>query len=89
MGYPRDVSSGSPRDGQIGSLEDVLGTLEGDVLGTSCGPIFAGWDDSLAIEKRLTLHDVIIHIKSDLNKDKNHYYYKIFLEKSSSQSAKK
>ena len=30
--------------------------------------------DSLPIEKILTLY-VIIHIKSVLNKDKNHYYY--------------
>ena len=33
-----------PRDGQIGSLGEVLGTLEGDVLGTSWGPTFAGWE---------------------------------------------
>ena len=45
--------------------------------------------DSLPIEKILTLHNVIIHIKSVLNKDKNHYYYKIFLEKCSYQLAKK
>ena len=45
--------------------------------------------DSLPIEKRLTLHNVIIHIKSVLNKDKNHYYYKIFSEKCSYQLAKK
>ena len=44
--------------------------------------------DSLPIEKRLALHNVIIHIKSFLNKDKNHYYYKIFLEKCSYQLAK-
>ena len=30
--------------------------------------------DSLPLEKRLTLHNVIIHIKLVLNKDKNHYY---------------
>ena len=30
--------------------------------------------DHLPVEKILTLHDVIIHIKSVLNKDKNHYY---------------
>ena len=36
---------------------------------------------SLLTEKRLTLHNVIIYIKSVLNEDKNHYYYKIFLEK--------
>ena len=44
--------------------------------------------DSLPIEKILTLHNVIIHIKSVVNKDKNHYYYKIFLEKCSYQLAK-
>ena len=37
--------------------------------------------DSLTIEKRLTLHNVIILIKSVVYKDKNHYYCKIFLEK--------
>ena len=37
----------------------------------------------------MTLHNVIIHIKSVLNKDKNRYYYKIFLEKCSYQLAKK
>ena len=37
--------------------------------------------DSLPIEKTLTLHDVIILIKSVFNKDKNHYYYHVFLEK--------
>ena len=45
--------------------------------------------DSLPIEKRLTLHNFIILMKSVLNKDKNHYYYKIFLEKGSYQLAKK
>ena len=34
--------------------------------------------DSLPIEKRLTLHNVIITIRTVLNKNKNHYYYKIF-----------
>ena len=45
--------------------------------------------DSLPIEKTLTLHNVIMLIKSVLNKDKNHYYYKIFLEKCTYQLAKK
>ena len=40
---PREVSSECPQDGQIGSLGDVLGMLEGDVLGTSWGPVFAFW----------------------------------------------
>ena len=43
---------------------------------------------SLRIEKTLTLHDVVIHIKSVLNKDKNHYYYNIFLENCLCQLAK-
>ena len=37
--------------------------------------------DSLPIERRLTVHNVKILIKSVLNKDQNHYCYKIFLEK--------
>ena len=45
--------------------------------------------DSLPIEKRLTLYNVTIHIKSVLNKDKNHYYYEIFLEKCLYQLTKK
>ena len=45
--------------------------------------------DFLPIEKTLTLHNVIILIKSILNKDKNHYYYKIFLKKCSYQLDKK
>ena len=56
-------------------------------------PYFAkikvGSYDSLPIEKRLTLHNVIILIKSVLNKNKNHYYYKIFLEKCLYQLGKK
>ena len=44
--------------------------------------------DSLSIEKRLTLHYVIILNKSILNKDKNQYHYNIFLEKCSCQLAK-
>ena len=45
--------------------------------------------DFLPIEKRLTLRNVTIHIKSVLNKDKNQYYYKIFSEKCSNQLTKK
>ena len=37
--------------------------------------------DSLSLEKTLTLHNVIILIKSVFNKNQNHYYYNIFLEK--------
>ena len=45
--------------------------------------------DSLPVDKTLTLHNVVILIKSVLNKDKNHCYYKIFLEQCSYQLAKK
>ena len=44
---------------------------------------------SLPIEKILTVHNVIIHIKSVLNKDKNQHYYKVFLEKCLYQLDKK
>ena len=39
--------------------------------------------NSLPIEKILTFHKVIILIKSVVNKNKNNYYYNIFLEKGS------
>ena len=39
----------------------------------------------MSIEKPLALNNVIILIKSVLNKDQNHYYYNIFLEKCSYQ----
>ena len=45
--------------------------------------------DSLPIGKRLTSHNVLKLMKLVLNKDKNYYYYKIFLEKCSYQLAKK
>ena len=45
--------------------------------------------DSFAIQKILTLHNVIILIKSVLNKDENYYYFKIFLEKRLYQLVKK
>ena len=38
---------------------------------------------SLPLEKTLTFHNVVILIKSVFNKDKNNYYYNIFLEKCS------
>ena len=39
--------------------------------------------NSLPIGNKLTFHNVIILIKSVVNKDKNNYYYSIFLEKGS------
>ena len=43
--------------------------------------------DSLPIEKRLILHNVVILMKPVLNKDRSHYYCRIFLEKCSYQLA--
>ena len=39
--------------------------------------------DSLLPDKTVTFPNVITHIKSVWNKDQNHYYYNIFLEKCS------
>ena len=39
--------------------------------------------NSLPIEKILTFHNVIILIKPVVSKNKNSYYYNIFLEKGS------
>ena len=44
--------------------------------------------NSLLLKKILTLHNVIIHIKSIFNDDKNNCYYNIFLEKCSYQLPK-
>ena len=56
---PRDVGLGRPPDDQVRSLENVFGTLVGDVLGTYCEPIFAGWDDVLT---NTTIH-IITQLK--------------------------
>ena len=45
--------------------------------------------DSLTIQRRLTFHSAIIHIKPVLIKDENHYCCKIFLETCSYQLARK
>ena len=45
--------------------------------------------DSLPLEKTMTFHDVIILIKSVFKKDKNNYYYNIFLQKASYELPKK
>ena len=45
--------------------------------------------DSFSLEKTLTLHNVMILVKSVFNKDKNNYYYNMYLEKNSHQLPKK
>ena len=39
--------------------------------------------NSLPIEKVLAFHDIIILLKSVVNKNKNYYYYNVFLENGS------
>ena len=39
--------------------------------------------------KALTLYNVMVLMKSVFNKDQNHYYYNVFLEKCSNQLAEK
>ena len=43
----------------------------------------------LTLKETLTLHNVVILIQSLLNKNKNHYYYNVFLERCLYQLAKK
>ena len=70
----QDVRSGRLRDGQIGSLEDVLGMLERDILGTSWGPTFTSWEkrmDTLflnAINSRtFDPHRLLLNLKDKIN----------------------
>ena len=44
---------------------------------------------SLPLEKTITLHNVIILVKSVWNKDKNNYYYNIFKKKTFYELPKK
>ena len=39
--------------------------------------------DSFPLKKKLTMHKAVRLFYSVLNKNKNHYYYNMFLEKSS------
>ena len=54
-----------------------------DSINHNFGKIRIDSYNSLAIEKILTFHNVIILIKSVANKNKNEYYYNIFLGKGS------
>ena len=54
-----------------------------DSINHNFGKIRIDSYNSLPIEKILTFHNVIILIKSVVNKNKNEYYYNIFLEKGS------
>ena len=52
-----------------------------DSINHNFGEIRIDSYNSLPIEKILTFYNVIILIKSVVNKNKNEYYYNIFLEK--------
>ena len=54
-----------------------------DSINLNFGKIRIDSYNSLPIEKILTFHIVIILIKSVINKNKNNYYYNIFLEEDS------
>ena len=45
--------------------------------------------DSLPLAKAVTFHSAFILVKSVSNKDRNNYYYNIFLEKASYEFTKK
>ena len=53
QGRPLNVRLGRPQDGQIGSLEDFLGTLERYVFWTSWGPIFASLGCTMSLHPEL------------------------------------
>ena len=52
-----------------------------DSINHNLGRVLINSHNSLPIEKILTFHNVIILIKSVVNKNKNEYYYDMFLEK--------
>ena len=54
-----------------------------DIINHNFGKIRIDSYHSLPIEKILTFHNIIILIKSVVNKNKNEYYYNKFLEKDS------
>ena len=64
-GRPQDVRSRRSRNSQLGHLGDVLRTLEGDILGTSWGPIFAGWvwESMKSIFQRLLFKSIFFRVR--------------------------
>ena len=64
-------------------IKYLIGEKSGitDSINHNFGKIRIDLYNSLSIEKILTFHNVIILIKSVVNKNKNNYYYNILLEK--------
>ena len=52
-----------------------------DVYSHNCMKIKIISDDDLPSKKTLTIHNVVTLIKSLFIKNRNHYYYQVFLEK--------
>ena len=63
--------------------QDYIGVKSGIryVISNNYAKTKVDYYDSSPLEETLTFHDVIILIKLVFNKDKNNYYYSIFLEK--------
>ena len=58
------------------------------LIGVKCGIMKVDTYNFSPQEKTLTLRNVIILVKSVWNKDKNNYYFNIFLEKASKITSK-
>ena len=64
----------------IGLLISEKGDAK-DIINHNFARIIIDSCNSLPLEKIITFHNVIILIKSFVNKSKNNYYFNIFLEK--------
>ena len=66
-------------------INDLISKKSGitDSVNHNFGRIRIDSYNSLPTEKTLTFHTVIIFIKSVVHKNKNEYYYNLFLEKGS------
>ena len=52
-----------------------------DIYSHKYTKIKINFNDELPLEKAITIHNVMILVKSAFDKNHNHYYYKVFLEK--------
>ena len=77
-GHFQDVRSGRHRDSRIGCLGDVLWTLDEDILGSSWGPIFAGWASSISNEK-MRLYQCYPNIVRDTITRRKKLFWRIYI----------
>ena len=59
-----------------------------DVISHNYAKIKVDSYNSVPLEKTMTFHNVVILIKAVFDKDRNNYYYNIFLEKASNELPK-